>query len=374
MIRVGVLTSSRADYGIYLPLLKTLQGDKDIELKIIVFGTHLSKLHGYTFKNIEADGFKAYHKIESLMLGDTPNAIATGYSLTALKFTEFWEENRNEFDIIFALGDRFEMAAAVAASIPYQLKIAHIHGGETTLGAIDNVYRHSISLSSVLHFVSADIFKDRLIQLLNDEKAKVFNVGSLSLENLVTVPILSTREFKEKWGIDLNIRSILVTVNPETVSFEQNQNYCNEISNALIELSSKYQIIITMPNVDTGGMIFRLAFEALSKNHSNIKVIENFGTQSYFTCMKFSELMIGNTSSGIIEAASFQKYAINVGNRQNGRLTSDNVINVPFDSELIIDAARKVVGKLYTGRNVYFKAETSSKILRALKKHHGTFS
>lgn len=374
MIKVGVLTSSRADYGIYLPLLKAMEKDEDIDFKIIVFGTHLSKLHGYTLSQIEVDGFKAFAKLESLLLGDTPNAVASSYALTALKFSEFWEVNRHEFDVVFALGDRFEMAAAVAASVPYQIKIAHLHGGETTLGAIDNIFRHSISHASSLHFVSTEAFKNRLIQLLDDDQAKIFNVGSLSLENLVSMPLLTVHEFQQKWGIDLNIESILVTVHPETVAFNLNEKYCREICLALEQLSSNYQIVITMPNADTSGMVFRLAFEELSKQHKNIKVIENFGTQSYFTCMKYSKLMIGNTSSGIVEAASFQKYVLNLGDRQKGRLAGENVIHIPFDSAEIVGNARAYSQKQFEGYNLYYQPNPSSTILRTLKETYANFS
>ncbi|MBY5949923.1 UDP-N-acetylglucosamine 2-epimerase (hydrolyzing) [Algoriphagus marincola] len=374
MIRIGVLTSSRADYGIYLPLIQAMEKDQDFDLKLIVFGTHLSKLHGYTLAQIELDGFKAFRKIESLLLGDTPNAVASSYALTALKFSEFWEENYREYDVVFALGDRFEMAAAVAASIPYQVKIAHLYGGETTLGAIDNVYRHSISLSSDLHFVSTGAFKARLYQLLDDEHAKIFNVGSLSLENLETLPLLSIDEFQEKWRIDLYLDTILVTVHPETVAFKLNEQYCIEICLALEQLSANYQIVITMPNADTAGLIYRVAFEELSKMHNNVRVIENFGTQSYFTCMKYSKLMIGNTSSGIVEAASFQKYVLNLGDRQKGRLAGENVIHLPFDSEEIVKSALIYSNKQFEGKNLYYQPNPSQTILKVLKENYANFS
>lgn len=372
MIRVGVLTSSRADYGIYLPLLKAMKQDAEIDLKIIVFGTHLSKLHGYTLTQIVSDGFSSFRKIESLLLGDSPNAVASGYSLTALKFSEFWEDNHHEFDVVFALGDRFEMAAAVTASLPYQLRIAHLHGGETTLGAIDNIYRHCISLSSSFHFVTTEPFKKRLGQLLDNDKANIFNVGSLSLENLTTLPLLKIREFQEKWGIDLKLDTILVTVHPETVAFEQNENYCKEVSSALEQLSARYQIVITMPNADTSGMVYRLAFERLAKKQKNIKLIENFGTQSYFTCMKYSKLMIGNTSSGIIEAASFQKYVLNLGDRQKGRLSGKNVIHLPFEANQIVERADYYTGKQFDGDNFYYKPNPSQRILEIIKEHYAT--
>lgn len=374
MVKVGILTSSRADYGIYLPLLKALEADGEMELKIIVFGTHLSKLHGYTLNQILSDGFSPFGYVESMVIGDTPNAIATNYALTAMKFADFWKENQYEFDLVFSLGDRFEMAAAVAASLPFQLKIAHIHGGETTLGAIDNVYRHSISLSSYFHFVSTESFKNRLVQLLGTEDLKIFNIGSLSLENLENITLLSVAEFKEKWGIDLSRETILVTIHPETVAFESNEYYCNEVTFALENLANEYQIVITMPNADTFGLVFRAAFETIAKKRSNIKTIENFGTQSYFTCLRYSRLMIGNSSSGIVEAATFNKYVLNLGDRQKGRLSGPNVIHLPFDSNKIIEMAKVYSKTQYQGVNIYYQPDPSEKVLRVLKDYYANLS
>lgn len=374
MIRVGVLTSSRADFGIYLPLLKALQKDEEFNLELIVFGTHLSKFHGYTVEQIEREGFKIAKRVESLLLGDTPSAIASAYGLTALKFAEYWQENEQNFDVVFALGDRFEMAAAVDASIPFGIKIAHLHGGETTLGAIDNIYRHSISLASQWHFVAAKPFAKRLNQLLDDEKASIYNVGSLSLENLKNIDFLSLEEFENKWQIDLNIKTILVTVHPETVAYQKNLIYCEETIKALDQLANDFQIVITMPNADTAGMVFRKAFEALAQKKKTIKIIENFGTQSYFTCMKYAKLMVGNTSSGIVEAASFQKYVLNLGERQKDRLCGENVIHVPFNQDLIVKNALQYAAKVYNGENVYFKSNPSETIIQILKKEYASIS
>lgn len=374
MIRVGVLTSSRADFGIYLPLLKALQKEEAFHLELIVFGTHLSKFHGYTVEQIEREGFKIAKRIESLLLGDTPSAIASAYGLTALKFAEYWQENEQSFDVVFALGDRFEMAAAVTASIPFGIKIAHLYGGETTLGAIDNIYRHSISLASQLHFVGAEFFAKRLNQLLDDEKASIYNVGSLSLENLKNIDFLSVEAFKNKWQIDLNIKTILVTVHPETVAYQKNLAYCEETIEALEQLANEFQIVITMPNADTAGMVFREAFETLAKKQQSIKIIENFGTQSYFTCMKYAKLMVGNTSSGIVEAASFQKYVLNLGDRQKDRLCGENVIHVPFNHDLIVKNTLEYATKEYNGENIYFKSNPSEIIIQILKKEYASIS
>ncbi|GAB1448387.1 UDP-N-acetylglucosamine 2-epimerase [Bacteroidota bacterium] len=372
MIRVGVLTSSRADYGIYLPLLKALNSDPAFELRLIVFGTHLSKFHGYTLEEIERDGFEISAQIESLLLGDTPNAIASAFGLTALKFSDFWNTHKIDFDVIFALGDRFEMAAAVLAAVPFGIPIAHLHGGETTLGAIDNIYRHTISLSAKYHFTSTTNFAERINALLNNQEAIIEVVGSLSLENLQQLNLLTIPEFKEKWNIDLTTETILITVHPETVDFQKNEQYAVQTFNALKNLANSYQLVITMPNADTAGLIYREKFLNLANQFSSVKIIENFGTQSYFTCMKYAKLLIGNTSSGIIEAASFNKYVINLGDRQKGRLCSPNIINIPFDENAIVEKTKQFITQIYSGENIYFKENPSQIVVNRLKKIYGT--
>jgi GDP/UDP-N,N'-diacetylbacillosamine 2-epimerase (hydrolysing) len=372
MIRIGVLTSSRADYGIYIPLLKALQTDERFDLELIVFGTHLSKFHGYTVSHLKEDGFKIGAEIESLLIGDTPNAIATSFSLTSQKFSDFWNQSSTNYDVVFSLGDRFEMAAAVLAGLSYGIHFAHLHGGEMTLGAIDNTYRHSISLASKYHFVSAQPYADRLKALLDDNYEHIHCVGSLSLENLENLILLNLVEFRNKWNIDLSIDTILVTVHPETVAVEKNEAYCGEITKALEALADTYQIVITMPNADTSGIIFRNAFNELANRKTGIKIIENFGTQSYFTCMKYAKLLIGNTSSGIVEAASFDKYVLNIGDRQKGRLCSENVIHLPFDNISIVELAGNYANKLYHGINVYYQKNPSTKIVDVLKREYAT--
>lgn len=367
-MRIAVLTSSRADFGIYLPLLKALNADSFFELEIIAFGTHLSRFHGYTIDEIEQQGFKVKYRIESLLLKDDATSIAKSYALTALNFADFWGNHQNDFDWVFCLGDRFEMAAAVAAGIPLNIRFAHIHGGETTLGAIDNIYRHTITLASKLHFVSAPPFANRILELAGP-KAKCYVTGSLSLDNLNTISFLDKASFIDKWGIDLNIPTILTTIHPETVDFKLNESFAKEAIIALSELSNNYQVIITMPNADTSGSVFREAFKHLRElKSSRVFLIENFGTQSYFTCMKYADFLLGNTSSGIIEAASFGKYVINLGDRQKGRLTGDNILSVPFDSNLILKAVDEINGKIFYGPNIYKRKNAAQAIISELKK------
>jgi GDP/UDP-N,N'-diacetylbacillosamine 2-epimerase (hydrolysing) len=364
-IIVGVLTSSRADFGIYLPLLKRMREDETIDLRIIAFGTHVKPAFGETKKDILQNGFSIYAEIDSLSNGDLPADIASGFAQTAELFGTFWATEK--MDVVFCLGDRFEMAAAVISGLPFQIKFAHIHGGETTLGAIDNAYRHMISHASTFHFVTAEAFKTRLEAIL-DETKYIAVTGSLSLDNLLSLPLLSKDAFFEKWQIDLSISSLLVTIHPETIAHEANKSYCAEALSALSLLANQFQIIITLPNADTMGSIYRNAFIELGKsNPDKIKIIENFGSQSYFTCMKYCAMLVGNTSSGIIEAASFGRYVINLGERQRGRLARENVIHLPFDAHQIIEATQTWAGKEYSGINPYFQPNAAATLLDTLK-------
>jgi len=368
MIRLGVLTSSRADYGIYLPLLKVIQSDEFFELTIIAFGTHLSNFHGYTLKNILNDGFEVRYQIETMIEGDTPHDIANVMGLTTLKFADFWKDHQNEFDLVFSLGDRYEMFAAVIAGIPFGIKYAHLHGGEKTLGAIDNIFRHSITLASTLHFVSCGAHGTRVAELTESEE-NIFNVGSLSLDNIKSLPFLSINEFFDRFNIDLSLPTILLTVHPETVSPEKNAGYVDELVKSLLALKN-YQVLITLPNADTSSLIIRNRFLQLPAETDNrISCCENLGAQGYFTAMKYCVFLLGNTSSGIIEAASLKKWVINLGDRQKGRQQSNNIINSPFDYQSIIAAVKQIEQDLvYKGKNIYFKHNAAQAICTVIKK------
>jgi len=366
-MKIGVLTSSRADFGIYRPLLKELLVNANYELQIIAFGTHLSMFHGNTIEEIRNEGFEIKYTIDSFLVSDTNESISTTIGLTIIKFASFWKEHYDQFDIVFCLGDRLEMLAAVISGVSFGVKFAHIHGGEKTLGAIDNVFRHSITHASYMHFASTEEYKNRIIQIL-DEPKRIYYAGALSLDNLNSIQLLDIPEFKLKWGIDLNLPTILFTFHPETLNPALNLVYTEEIIEAILSLE-KFQFLITMPNADTYGNRVRKQFESKFKNSKNIFLVENLGTQSYFTAMKYSKLLLGNTSSGIIEAASFKKYVINIGNRQAGRAVSSNIINVDIKKDLIIDAVIKTIlfGD-YNGNNIYHNQNkaASSIIIQAL--------
>ena len=365
-MKVGILTSSRADYGIYLPLLNKIKEDSFFELEIIAFGTHLSESHGYTLSEIKKHNYKKIHTISSLISKDDEQSIATSYGLTVLKFSDFWQINK--YDLVFCLGDRFEMSAAVQAGIPFGIKLAHIHGGETTLGAIDNIYRHQITLASILHFTASEMFSERVVELIGNKKI-VFTVGSLSLNEIENFQPINKTEFYEKFNIQ-NQDFALITFHPETVNIEMNQTFASEMRKALSHFTSKLFLVITMPNADTMGSIFRMEIESLKKEFtSQVICIENFGKENYFSAMYYAKVLIGNTSSGIIEAASFGKYFVNVGDRQKGRMQSGNIINTPFSQQQIIEAVNdSLVKDKYTGENNYYNQHSANLIINHIKK------
>jgi GDP/UDP-N,N'-diacetylbacillosamine 2-epimerase (hydrolysing) len=365
-MKIGVLTSSRADFGIYLPLLRELSDDPFFHLEIIAFGTHLSHLHGYTINAIQAAGFDVQHQLDTVPTKDTPEAIASSIGETIKLFSQFWSKQKDNFDVIFCLGDRYEMFAAVVAGVPFQLQFAHIHGGEITLGAIDNVFRHSITLASRFHFAATSASVNVIGKLTGNNKY-IYNVGSLSLDNIGKLKLLSAHEFYNKWNIDLSIPTILTTFHPETVNFEKNDEYAKSLVSAINELT-EYQILVTMPNADTSSQSIRERFTKKFCKSKRVILVESLGTQSYFSAMSMCKFLLGNTSSGIIEAASFGKFVINVGDRQKGRVCGNNVIHEPISCSHIVAAVRRI--EKLSGpveENIYYNGGAVKAIVKILK-------
>jgi GDP/UDP-N,N'-diacetylbacillosamine 2-epimerase (hydrolysing) len=368
-MKIGILTSSRADFGIYYPLLKQLYNDDSFDIEIIAFGTHLQDEYGKTVNEIESLGFSVKYRVKTPVKNLDPKDIAFNIGKSVQLFSDFW--SINTFDLVLALGDRYEMFAAVSAASPFGIEIAHIHAGETTLGAIDNSYRHSISLMAKYLFVSTEEYKKRAIDIMQSPQ-NVFNVGALSIDNLQHQVLLSKDEFRERFHIDMSIPTILSTFHPETVSFEKNKHFINELIASFQILKRDFQIIITMPNSDTmGDMIREKLFQAFSEI-SRVKLIESFGMQGYLSCMKYSSFLLGNTSSGFVEASFFPKWVINLGERQKGRIITENIINCSIEKGNIlsaIDGLKK--RKLSKNCNVYGEGKSAFNIVSTIKKLYG---
>jgi GDP/UDP-N,N'-diacetylbacillosamine 2-epimerase (hydrolysing) len=363
-MRVVVLTSSRADYSIYFPLLNKLVKDAYFNLSIIAFGTHLSDKHGYTLHNIVRDGFQIERELQTTPLGDSPYDISKSVGETIIKFSELWSELSDKTDLIICLGDRFEMFAAITASVPFNIPVAHIHGGETTLGAIDNTYRHCLTLIAKYHFASTQNHADRIAELKGTNQ-NIYCVGSLGLENLSNIKLLDAKEFETIFSIPIK-NPVLVTFHPETVDFAKNEAFAKELVNALTKIEN--QIIITMPNADTMGNSIRKHLTEFANNRTNVFTAESLGMQGYYSCLSMCDYVLGNSSSGIIEAASFGKYVIDIGNRQKGRDAGKNIIHCAINSDEILHTIHKLksLPKPST-ENIYWGGEVSLKILNILK-------
>ena len=366
-MKLALISCGRSDYSIYLPLMKKLREDSFFDLEVIAFGTHVSRFYDLTVKRFYEDGLKVAYEIESLILGDSPESVSTGMGVTITKFSSVWA--RENYDAIIVLGDRFEMFAAIAASIPFNIPAIHLHGGETTLGAIDDKFRHCITSMSTVHFTTTESNKKRVEQILGHGKY-VYNFGAPALDNLKELSFLSKEEFKEEWGIDLNIPTVLVTYHPETIGTEDNISIVKELCKAMSQMDM--QFVITMPNNDTMGTAVRSEIlDFASKSPEKYKTVEVLGTVGYYSCITHCSFMLGNTSSGIIEAASFNKYVIDIGDRQKGRERGKNVFNLPAKADIILKQAEEIMAlPPYTEGNIYGDGTASSKMASAIKEYY----
>jgi GDP/UDP-N,N'-diacetylbacillosamine 2-epimerase (hydrolysing) len=347
--------------------LKKLKASEKYNLHIIVFGTHLSKKHGYTINQIVKDGFNIPEdfQLKTFPKGDSIADITNSIAKTIKVFSKFWSQQKKLPDLVFALGDRFEMIAAVLSAVPFNIKIAHIHGGEETQGAIDNYFRNAITTLSDLHFTATENYKNR-VESITGNNSKVFNVGSLSLDNILQIEKKSKVQLSKE--LDINLSDfILFTFHPETINASKNESYIKVILSALEEIEC--QVLFTLPNADMSSEKIRCEIlNFVSKNPKHY-AIENLGTTNYFNAIRKCEFLLGNSSSGIIEAASFGKYVINLGDRQKGRLTNSNVIHVEIDKICILNAIKDVKSlKKYDKSNIYGDGKTANRVVKILDK------
>jgi len=362
-IKVALLTAGRSDYSIYLPLIKKIASGKYFDLHIIAFGSHPYKEFGKTVDFIEKDGFKASYIVKALEPDFTPESIAVSMGNTLKEFAHIYQ--KENYDLIFALGDRFEMFAAVSASVPFNIHVAHIHGGEKTLGAIDDKFRHAITLMSKYHFTSTENHAKKVVQLIDSDEF-VYNVGALALDNITDMQLLSIDELKKELEIDFTKPTLLATIHPETVNLKLNSKLVEEFIKAL--KSSEYQTLITLPNNDTSNKYIRKELLKFSETNKNVFTFDALGPLKYYSCMKHCFAVVGNSSSGIIEAASFGKYVINIGDRQKGRDRGENIIDTPIDATAIKNKIEQIKEMPELNKkNIYGEGNTTDKIISIIK-------
>jgi UDP-hydrolysing UDP-N-acetyl-D-glucosamine 2-epimerase len=368
MRTIGVVSVARSDYGMYLPLLTAINKDPELYLLLFVSGMHLSPEFGSTVNEIKNNGFKIAAEVETLLSSDTPEGISKSIGLGIIGFSQTFCKTRP--DILVVLGDRFEMFAAVVASVPFKIPIAHIHGGEITEGAFDDALRHSITKFSHLHFVSTQRYAERVIQL-GEEPWRVHVVGALGLDNLKSAKLLNRKELENTYNLKLEQPPLLVTFHPVTLEVEQIEWQVSELLHALE--ATKMPVVFTMPNADTAGRLVKRMIQNFVSTHPSCYFVDNFGTQGYFSMMAISAAMVGNSSSGILEAASFRLPVVNIGNRQRGRMKGANVIDVDYNKESIIKGIQDVLDpnfrrSLHNLSNLYGSGDSSEKIIEVLKQ------
>jgi len=362
------VTTSRADYGVYLPVLRRIQEEPDLKLLLIVSGMHLSPEFGLTVNNIADDGFDICAKVEMLLSSDTPEGIAKSMGLGTIGYAQAYA--RLQPDILLVLGDRFEMHAAAVSALPFKIPVAHIHGGEITEGAIDDALRHSMTKLSHLHFVATEEYRDR-VQQMGEEPWRVVVSGAPSLDNLHSMKVLNHGELETHTGLHLNDNPLLVTYHPVTLEHEDTEWQVGELLQALRE--SNFPIVFTMPNADTNGRVIIRMLEEFVANYPQAQMADNLGTKGYFGLMATAAAMVGNSSSGIVEAPSFGLPVVNIGTRQKGRLRARNVIDVGYERDKILTGIREAVdlefrSSLGGEANPYGDGHASEKIIEKLKR------
>jgi len=366
--KICVVTGTRAEYGLLYWLMKEIEEDKDLELQLIVTGMHLSPEFGLTYKTIEKD-FKIDKKIEMLLSSDTSVGISKSMGLAQISFADAYEELQP--DILVVLGDRYEIFSAVSSAMIARIPIAHLHGGETTEGAFDESIRHSITKMSHLHFTATQEYRNRVIQL-GEQPDRVFNVGGLGIDNIKKLKLFSKEEFEESIDFKLNKKNIIVTFHPVTLeNFTAKERFQN-----LLDAIDKLQdtnIIFTKANSDTDGRIINSMIDEYVKNNSDKAVsFTSLGQLRYLSALQYIDAMVGNSSSGLAEAPSFNIGTINIGDRQKGRIMADSVIDCNSDIISIDDAFSKLYSLdfakiLKCSNNPYGDGGASEKIKEIIK-------
>lgn len=367
--KIAVLTSTRADYGILRKLILRLRLDPEFDLDLIVTGTHLSEKHGNTIKEILSDGVEINTIIDIHIDDSAPKGIAHTIGTSLKKCEKHFAKKKP--DLLMILGDRFETLGFVIAASLFQIPIAHIHGGELTEGLIDDAFRHSYTKFSHLHFVATDIYKKRVVQL-GEMENRVFNVGGLGVDAISSVPLLTKKQITDQLDIDIGERLIVATFHPLTLGKDRG---LMEIKVLLKSLESflTNTIIFTFPNADPGSDIFFSVLNEFVKKNTNVHIVSSLGQLKYFSLLSISSIMVGNSSSGLLEAPTFKLPVVNIGERQRGRVAASNVISVKPEAREIVTAIRKGLSTNFRDSikncvNPYGEGGATEKILKILKK------
>ena len=370
--KICVITTSRADYGLLYWLMKEIQSDSELVLQVIVAGMHLEPGFGLTYRAISKDGFKITEKIRLSMTDDTEIGVSKSIGTGLKKFAVAYEKLRP--NVVVLLGDRYELLSAAFPALVSKIPLAHIHGGETTQGAVDEAVRHCITKMSVVHFASTEIYRKRIVQMGENPKF-VFNYGAPGLDNLHKLRLLNKEKLQEELEFDLHGETAIITCHPATL---EKHSPRDQIDNLLtVVKASGFKAVFTMANADPGGRTINREIEKFCRTEpEKYKFLRNLGRLKYLSCLKNFDIMIGNSSSGIIEAPSFKLPVVNIGDRQKGRVRAENVIDVGYSKSGIEKGIKKAMSHAFRNTIRYVKnpydrysdGKTGYRIKEKLKK------
>ena len=362
------MTGTRAEYGLLSRTMDAIRESRAFDLQVIATGMHLSPEFGETYREIEGDGFSIDAKVEMLLSGDSPTAIAKSLGLGVIGCADALQQLAP--DLVMLLGDRFEALAAAQSAMFLRIPILHVHGGETTEGAMDEAIRHSITKMSHLHFVATETYRKRVVQLGEDPR-RVFNVGALGVENALTMKTLNRGELETELEFALGDRYFLVTYHPATLGTIPPAASMQELLNALDSFPDT-RIVITYPNADTHGRQLIPMIESFAaENPERVFIAKSLGQRRYLSTMQHAKAVIGNSSSGIIEAPSMRVPTVNIGTRQQGRVQADSILNceeerAAIESAIVAALEEQFQAKVRTCENPYGQGGTSSRIIEIL--------
>ena len=371
MRKITVFTGSRAEYGLLYWLMRAIQNADDLQLQLVVSGMHLAPQFGDTWKEIEADGFTIDAKVDMLLASDTPVGVVKSMGLASIGFADAL--SRLNPDIVFILGDRYEALAFAQAALIMKIPIAHAHGGELTLGAYDDAIRHAITKMASLHFVSTNTYRQRVMQM-GELTDRVFNVGALGLEHVKKTNLFSFSQLVETLQLPLQQPYFLVTYHPVTLGDESVEDSFAALLRALDDWP-QYQVLFTYPNADNGGhVIIRMLEAYCNTNPKRAFAVKSLGYKKYFSAIAHAQVVIGNSSSGIIEVPAFGVPTVNVGSRQKGRLAAESVLHCDEGYLPIQKALKHAVDETFkkqckNTRNPYGDGEVAAQIIPALRNY-----
>lgn len=369
--KICFVTGTRAEYGLLSPLIKQIEADDNLVSQIIATGAHLSPEFGKTYRFIEDDGIKIDEKIEILLSSDSSVGISKTMGLALISLSEAYQ--RLNPDLIVLLGDRYETFVAAAAASIAKIPIAHLHGGETTEGAFDEAFRHAITKMSHVHFTSTEEYRKRVIQL-GEQPESVYTVGAIGIDNIKQQSLMSKSELEYSLNFKFNENLILVTFHPVTLEDETSKKQFKALLDSLDGINN-ISIIFTKANADSDGRIINQLIDEYVKNNSEKSTAySSMGQIRYLSAMQYASLVVGNSSSGIIEAPSFNVPTINIGDRQKGRIQAESVINCESETSSIKEAISTALTSEFRQRianmkNPYGEGNTSLKILNLLKEY-----